>query len=202
MRCYLQDLPFSKEGKYVWLMPNLEPYSMYEVGIKSLILTLNNGTQYEFPDTLANGRANYILFEELIRKITGLKKTSVSDHIASDGTKYEQKAFNDIVLYPNEKHDLFQTSASSTFGANNNGPRIKRLLETNDYESALKICRVTGYDHNDFYIYTNTKGFKPTVPLKFFIVPTIDVISNLNPSDPRKISRKVMLAQIKKNVQL
>jgi hypothetical protein len=105
-------------------------------------------------------------------------------------------------LYPEDKHDLFQTSASSTFGANNNGPRIKRLLETNDYESALKICRVTGYDHNDFYIYTNTKGFKPTVPLKFFVVPTIDVISNLNPSDPRQISRKLLLAKIKKTVQL
>ena len=183
-------------------MPNLEPYSLYEVGIKSLILTLKNGSQYEFPDTLANGRSNYILFEELIRKLTGLKKTSGSDHTASDGTKYEQKAFNDNILYPEDKYDLFQTSASSTFGANNNGPRVKRLLEANDYESALKICRVTGYDHNDFYIYTNTKGFKPTVPLKYIVVPTVDVISNLNPSDPRQISRKILLAKVKKTVQL
>jgi len=183
-------------------MPNLEPYSLYEVGIESLILTLKNGNQFEFPDTLANGRANYILLEELIRKITGLMKTSGSDHTASNGTKYEQKAFNDSNLYPEDKYDLFQTSASSTFGANNNGPRVKRLLDTNDYESALKICRVTGYDHNDFYIYTNTKGFKPTVPLKYFVIPTIDVISNLNPSDPRLISRKILLSKIKKTVQL
>lgn len=183
-------------------MPNLEPFSLYEVGIKSLILSLKNGTQYEFPDTLANGRANYILFEELIRKITGLNKTSGSDHTASDGTKYEQKAFNDTILYPEDKYDFFQTSASSTFGANNNGPRIKRLLEANDYESALKICRVTGFDHNDFYIYTNTKGFNPTVPLKYLVIPTIDVISNLNPSDPRQISRKVLLAKIKRTIQL
>jgi hypothetical protein len=183
-------------------MQNLEPYSLYEVGIKSLILTLKNGTQYEFPDTLANGRANYILFEELIRKLTGLKKTSGSDHTAPNGAKYEQKAFNDTILYPGEKNDLFQTSASSTFGANNNGPRIKRLLEASDYESALKICRVTGYDHNDFYVYTNTKGFKPTVPLKYFVVPTIDVISNLDPSDPRLISRAMLLKKIKKTIQL
>jgi len=33
-------------------------------------------------------------------------------------------------------------------------------------------------------------------------VPTIDVISNLNPSDPRQISRKLLLAKIKKTVQL
>jgi hypothetical protein len=183
-------------------MPNLEPYSLYEVQIESLVLTLKNGSKYEFPDTLANGRSNYILFEELVRALTGLTKTAGSDHTALDGTKYEQKAFKDTILYPGEKNDLFQTSASSTFGANNNGPRIKRLLETNDYESALKICRVTGYDHNDFYIYTNTKGFKPTVSMKYFVVPTIDVISNLNPSDPRQISRKKLLAKIKKSVQL
>jgi hypothetical protein len=42
-------------------MPNLEPYSLYEVAIESLKLTLKNGKQYEFPETLANGRANYVL---------------------------------------------------------------------------------------------------------------------------------------------
>lgn len=183
-------------------MPNLEPYTLYEVAIESLILTLKNGKQYEFPDTLANGRANYILFEELVRALTGLIKTAGSDHTSPTGTKYEQKAFKDTVLYPGTENDLFQTSASSTFGANNDGPRIKRLLAANDYESALKICRVTGYDHNEFYIYTNTRGFKPTVPLKYFVVPTVDVISNLNPSDPREISRKTLLAKIKKTVQL
>ena len=183
-------------------MPNLEPYSLYEVAIESLKLTLKNGKQYEFPETLANGRANYVLFEELVRALTGLSKTAGSDHSGPDGTKFEQKAYKDPELYPSENHDYFQTSASSTFGANNDGPRIKRLLDTNDYESALKICRVTGYDHNDFYIYTNTRGFKANIPLRYFVVPTIDVIKNLNPEDPRQISRSVLLAKIKKTVKL
>ena len=183
-------------------MPNLEPYSLYEVEIESLKLTLKNGKQYEFPDTLANGRANYILFEEFVRVLTGLVKTAGSDHTGPDGTKYEQKAFKDLELYPDKKHDFFQTSASSTFAANNDGPRIKRLLETNDYESALKICRVTGYDSDDFYIYTNTSGFNLSIPFKYFVVPTIDVVKNLNPNDPRHISRRVLLAKIKKVVKL
>lgn len=183
-------------------MPNLEPYTMYEVQIESLKLNLKNGKSYEFPDTLANGRANYILFEELVRALTGLRKTTGSDHTGQNGRIYEQKAYKDTVLYPGTEHDLFQTSASSTFGANNKGPVIKKLLEANDYESALKICRKTGYDKNDFYIYTNTKSFQPTVPLKYFVVPTVDVISNLDPSDPRLISRKTLLAKIKNTVQL
>ena len=60
-------------------MPNLDPYTMYEVQIESLKLNLKNGISYEFPDTLANGRANYILFEELVRALTGLRKTTGSD---------------------------------------------------------------------------------------------------------------------------
>ena len=183
-------------------MPQLVPYTLYEVEIESLILTLKNGKKYEFPDTLANGRANYILFEELVRTLTGLKKTTGSDHTAPDGTRYEQKAFMDPVLYPGDENDYFQTSASSTFPANNNGPRIKRLLESNDYESALKICCETGYDHNAFYIYTNTKKFKATVPLKFFTVPTEVVLSNLNPNDPREVSRKALLGKMVKTVKL
>lgn len=193
----------SKENeRYIQHMSNIDPYTLYEVEIESLILTLKNGTQYEFPDTLANGRANYILFEELVRTITGLKKTSGSDHTGPDGTRYEQKAFMDPVLYPGDENDYFQTSASSTFPANNNGPRIKRLLEANDYESALKICCETGYDHNAYYIYTNTKKFKTDVPLKFFAVPTKDVISCLNPLDPREVSRKALLARITHTIKI
>jgi len=181
-------------------MPNLEPYTMYEVQIESLKLNLKNGKSYEFPDTLANGRANYILFEELVRALTGLRKTTGSDHTGPDGRIYEQKAYKDTVLYPGTEHDLFQTSASSTFGANNKGPVIKKLLEANDYESALKICRKTGYDKNDFYIYTNTKSFQPIVAMKYFIVPKEDVLKNLSTTDPRLISRKVLIQKISKEV--
>ena len=183
-------------------MPNLTPYTLYEVQIESLKLTLKNGSYYEFPDTLANGRANYILFEELVRALTGLRKTTGSDHTSSDGSIYEQKAFKDLELFPGDENDLFQTSASSTFGANNKGPVIKRLLETNDYESALKICCETGYDKNDYYIYTNTKSFQPIVAMKYFIVPKEDVLANLSATDPRLISRKALMKKVTSKVAI
>jgi len=183
-------------------MPNLEPYTMYEVQIESLKLNLKNGISYEFPDTLANGRANYILFEELVRALTGLRKTTGSDHTGSDGSIYEQKAYKDLELFPGDENDLFQTSASSTFGANNKGPVIKKFLESNDYESALKICCETGYNNNDFYIYTNTKSFRPIVAMKYFIVPKEDVLKNLSKIDPRLISRKVLIKKISNRVTI
>ena len=192
----------SKVDRYIRSMPNLEPYTLYEITISSLTLTLKDGKQYEFPETLANGRSNYILFEELIRAVTGLKKTSGSDHVGPGGHTYEQKAFKDAELFPGSGDDLFQTSASSTFGANNKGPVIKRLLEAQDYETALEICCETGYDKNDFYIYTNTKSFKPIIPMKYFVVPTQDVLANLSPSDPRLISRKSLMGKITNRVEV
>jgi hypothetical protein len=183
-------------------MSNLETYTLYEVKIESLKLTLQNGKQFEFPDTLANGRANYILFEELIRALTGLKKATGSDHVGPDGSLYEQKAFKDLELFPGNENDLFQTSASNTFGANNNGPKIKKFLESNNYESALEICMETGYRKNQFYIYTNTKSYKTSVPLKYFVVPTIDVLASLSSSDPRLISRNSLLKKIKRKLEI
>lgn len=181
---------------------SLPTYVMFEVEIESLVLNLKSGKSFQFPEMLSNGRANYILFEQLIRKLTGLTKTSKSDHTAADGTCYEQKAYSDTTLYPSSDDDFFHTSASSTFGPNNNGPKIKAFLEKGDYASALKICKETGYDHNEFYIYTNTRGFSPSVPLRFFIVPTADVLANLSKEDPREISRKILLAKITSTVAI
>ena len=181
---------------------NLVPYTLYEVGIKSLELNLTSGVTYQFPETLANGRANYILFEELIRKMTGLTKAKNSDHKDNTGKTYEQKAYKDPAIYPKLNDDLFHTSASSTFGANNKGPKIKKLLESGDYQAALAICKETGYDYNDFYIYTNTKQYKSSFPLRYFVMPKADVLAILEADDPRKISRKVILAKITNTVVL
>jgi len=170
---------------------------MYEAGVESLTLRLADGNEYQFPEMLSNGRANYILFEELVRNLTGLSKTKQSDHIADDGTTYEQKAYSDQSLYPTDKSDLFQTSASSTFGANNNGPIIKRLLENGQYQEALEICKATGYSKNDFYIYTNTKNYKIESLFRYFVLPTKRILELIDSDDPRLISRSVLLAQIK-----
>ena len=177
---------------------NLEPYIMYELQIDSLVLKLGNGTELSFPQTLSNGRANYILFEELVRNITALKKTTQSDHAGLEGKTYEQKAYHDHEKYPGDSKDWFQTSASSTFGANNNGKNgVDRLLKEGDYKGALAICRETGYDKNDFYIYTNTRGFAVDIPLRYFVVPKTVVLGSLSPIDPRLISRQELLSQIK-----
>ena len=181
---------------------NLVPYTLYEVGLESLQLKLTSGTIYEFPDTLANGRANYILFEELLRKITGLSKAKHSDHEDDNGKTYEQKAYKDPAIYPDLDDDFFQTSASTTFGANNNGPKIKKLLESGDYEAALAICKETGYNKNDFYIYTNTKQFNVSFPLRYFVMPKADVLANLTTHDPSLVNRKVLLSKITETVVL
>jgi hypothetical protein len=76
------------------------------------------------------------------------------------------------------------------------------MLLNGDYQGALKICKETGYDHNDFYIYTNTKGFRNEVPFRYVVVPTKFILSNLNPVDPREISRKSFLDKIKRKITL
>ena len=151
-------------------------------------------------NTLGNGRSNYLLFEHLVRSIVGLESTTGSDHVASDGNRYEQKAFTDVAIDP--AADLFQTSASSTFNANNNGPKVKACIEAGDYQAALDICCSTGYDHNDFYIYTNTRSYNPSVPFRFILVPKSDVISMLDKRDPRLLSRDLLLSRVTRTEQL
>jgi len=174
-------------------------YTLYEVGILRLSLHLSNGKEEVLDAALSNGRANYIIFEELIRRFTGLKETSGADHQDSSGKQYEQKSFKDKDSYPRSA-DLFQTSASCTFPANNLGPKIKALLQEEDYEAALEICKTTGYDKSDFYIYTNTGGFKPRSTLRYIILPRDEVLKNLDSKDPRMISRAAVLSLAKSKI--
>jgi hypothetical protein len=106
----------------------------------------------------------------------------------------EVKAYPDVVLHPNTKQDWFHTAASSTFGPNNHGPRVSALLKAGDYNGALQLCRETGYDKNDLYLFTNTSKYKPSVPLRFIAVPKATVLDLLSKTDPRLISRRDVLA--------
>lgn len=178
-----------------------QQFVLYEVNIDRVAVHFRDGSELTFEDLLRNGRANYILFEMLVRKFTGLKTTKGSDHEDDSGLKYEQKAYQDEALHPNGD-DLFQVSPSSTFGANNHGPTIKKLLEAGKYNEALKICREKGYDKNAFYIVTNTRGFNPSIPLRFMIVPTSTILSNLDASDPRFVSRSALLKLKTKTVRI
>ena len=167
------------------------PFVLYRLEISRLSLDLNSGSSISMPEALKNGRANYIIFEELVRKLTGLKKATGSDHKDSEGRTYEQKSFVDERIDPTG--DMFRTSSSSTFGANNHGPKIKQFLSDGDYPSALNLCMETGYNKNDFYIYTNTGQYEVSVPFKYLVIPKNSVISLLSKTDPRMISRKEIL---------
>lgn len=172
---------------------------LYEIGITRLVLQLSNGTDLAMDKALANGRANYVIFEELIRHFTGLLETTGSDHKDSGGKTYEQKSFPDAELHP-KSPDLFRMSSSSTFGANNHGPKVKAFLDSGDYEAALELCKTTGYNKNDFYIFTNTGGFKPDSTLRYIILPKTEVIEHLDSEDPRLISRSTVLGLAKSKV--
>jgi hypothetical protein len=172
---------------------------LYELPIASLTLTTKSGTSIEMNEGLSNGRASYVLFQSLVARCTGLVEGS--EGAASDLSEgHEVKAYYDHELYP--ESDDFQTSASSTFGANNKGPTIKRLLGAGDYQSALKICIETGYQKNQAYVYTNTRKYIAEVPFRYIIVPKDDVLEMLSKEDPRLISRDAILKKITKTVQI
>lgn len=178
-----------------------ELFTMYEINIDRLALVLADGSEKVFPEALASGRANYILFEELVREFAHLEKAKVSDHKDSTGRTYEQKAYEDPELYPKSK-DLFRCSSSSTFSANNDGPKIKKFLEDDDYASALELCKIKGYNKNDFYVFTNSGNFKVSVPFRYFIIPKETLISELDEKDPRLISKTTLFKMIKAKVVL
>lgn len=178
-----------------------ELFTMYEIKVDRLALVLGDKTEKVFPEALSSGRANYMLFESLVRDFSGLTKTTGSDHRDSSGRTYEQKAYEDPEEYPESK-DLFRCSSSSTFPANNFGPKIKNHLNGGDYLSALNICKETGYDKNDFYVFTNSGNFVSTVPFRYFIIPKDDVVTNLDLEDPRLISRRKLLSMIKSKIVL
>lgn len=171
---------------------------LYEVGIEKQVLILRDGSERNYPETLANGRANYIVFEWLIRDLAELTKTTGSDSKDAHGRTYEQKAYKDPELYPNDS-DLFRVSSSSTFGANNYGPTVNRLVRERKYDEAFAIVDETGYSKNDFYILTNTGGYNPTIPLRFVILEKDLLVANLDKVDPRLISKNVILNHIVKS---
>lgn len=178
------------------LVSTIKTNVLYECPIKGLTLHLED-REIDMTFILENGRANYILFENLTGMLTGLDQNSQggkADLCDSNGKQYEVKSFPDIDTYPSEKFDLFHTAASSTFGPNNKGPIVKKLLGAGDYEGALLVCKEAGYNHTDFFVYTNTSKFKPTSPFRFTIVSKGDVLNLLEPHDPRLVSRRRILS--------
>lgn len=181
------------------------PFTLYELDIESLTLNLSSGPSLDVTATLSNGRASYILFQHLVSRLSGLRENSEgnsSDLVDDEGRGYEVKSYADPQLWPKPGVDLFHTAASSTFGPNNHGPRIRDLLKAGDYDQALQICRLSGYDKNAFYIYTNTSGYAATIPFRYFVIPTETVLQTLSTADPRRISRRALLAMCTSTVRV
>ncbi len=182
---------------------NNSPFVLYEVDLQSLKLGFGNGSELDVSHLLSNGRANYIIFEYLISTFSGIGANSQgakSDLRDIAGYNYEVKSYQDVTAHPSPKVDLFHTASSSTFGANNHGPTVKKLIDAGMYREALQICREKGYDKNDFYVYINSAQYRIGVALSYVIIPKQDVLRLLSKSDPRLISRRDILGLVTKKV--
>ena len=182
-----------------------EPYVLYKIEIKSLKVEFGNGAVLDVSHLLSNGRANYILFENLISTFSGIGQNSQggkSDLRDVAGFNFEVKSYQDVEAYPASKVDFFHTASSSTFGANNHGPVVKRLLDEGNYGAALELCKEKGYDKNDFYVYVNSAQYRIEVPLSYVIVPKPEVLRLLSKSDPRLISRRDVLGLVTKTIEI
>ncbi len=182
-----------------------EPFVLYELELAALTLSLANGEELDFTFALTTGRANYIMFQSLVGHYSGLLGNSEggkADLCDASGQTYEVKSYRDIVLHPGVKNDKFHTAASSTFGPNNHGPEINKLLKAGQYAQALAVCDAAGYAHNDFYVYTNTSQYGLGVPFNYFIVPTSHLRTLLSPDDPRLVSRRDLLNSIRRTVRV
>ena len=152
------------------------------------------GCKLEVDKTLSNGRTNYLIFEELIRKLTGLQPNSSDDfidHVDSKGVKYEQKSFRDETIY---KSDHLIHCAKSSFFANNSGQNpYSEELRLGGYRRAKNFLIRECYSKADFYIFTNTSRFSDNRLFKYFVVSSEDLINNLDGKDPTKVSRNNLL---------
>ena len=170
---------------------------IYELPIDKFVLRLTDGREFYYPETLSNGRVNYVLFEHLVREFTSLHKSSKSDHVDPASIEiYEQKAYTDPSADLANKKDLISVSSSNTFQANKYGKLITNLLKMGNVEEAEKLIYTHGYSKNDFYVLTNTANYAPSYPFRFFIVTTAELITCLDEQDPRFASRAKLLNNI------
>lgn len=178
------------------------PHVLYSIPLGALRLQVAPGVHLDVTDTLSSGRVNYAIFQKLVGLAAGLTPGTEgggADLHGPNGQRYEVKAYFDPDTHPGEgvRVTRIHTAASSTFGPNNHGPRIKALLDAGDHQVALQICDEAGYRHNDFYVYTNTRGYQAGQPFRYLILPTATVRRILSADDPRIVNRRDLLNQVR-----
>lgn len=153
-----------------------------------------------------NGRCNYLMFEQVVATLTGLRSNgqgAKADLVDDLGNRYEVKAYHEPEFYGGlKKYEFIHTAASCAFTANNRDKEIRGFLEQGFYEKALNYCKDLSYNRIDYFIYTNTRDFKPGSPLRFIVIPKGEVMSALSKEDPRILSRQKLLDWVKKRVKI
>ena len=185
--------------------PNRRPYILFEAVLQRLVVEFDDGLELDVSEAMANGRSNYEIVQRLIAGCLGLSRNSEgakSDLVDEFERGYEVKSYKDPLTHPKKRDENVHTAASSTFGPNNHGPTIKRLLQAGKYAEALKICKETGFDKNEFYIYVNSAQYDISVPLRYLIVPKKDVLAMISREDPRIISRSMILSKVLRKEQI
>jgi hypothetical protein len=184
-----------------------ESFVLYEVELGRLVLELADVSELDVSQSMKNGRANFDVVQRPIADCAGLSLKSEgadSDLQDSLGRGYEVKSYLDPERWPARtlRQDTFHTAPSSLFNANNQGPAIKRLLEAGNHSEAMEMCRKSGYDKNDFYVYVNSGRFDFSVPLRYVILPTAEVLKLVSKIDPRDISRTAILESVKRRTRI
>ena len=173
-------LLFDEKVNYKFVIKELKEASLDQSSIHARCLKKMFG----------NGRASYVYYEEILREIFQMGQGIGSDHRTSRGV-IEQKSYEDPA---NRKKDYeFYTGASCTFPANNYGKTVGQALRDGNYSQALQIVKETGFNKNDFYVYTNTGKMVLGRSLSAIFLKTSDVLSLISHTDPRKISRQSVL---------
>ena len=196
-----------KQDSHTW--PHNQPYTLYHAPTANFKFQVTGcGAPIDVTrEVMGSGRSNYPVIQKLVARAAGLTLNTEgqgSDLVDADGRGYEVKAFLDTDAHPGESKtlNLFHTSASSTFARNGQAAKVNQLLDDGQYQQALQLCRATGYDRNDFYLYTNTREFSHGGPLKYIIIPTAAVLENISKHDPRLIDRRTILALATQTVEI
>jgi hypothetical protein len=170
---------------------------LYETEIKFVLEAIDAAkNKIKLDSILKNGRGSYLIFQDVAAYYAGLTggtEGSGSDLVEEEsGNGYEVKSYHDHVVFPESRYDEVHCGPSSVFANNSSASKYKKLIQEEDYKSALELCFEKGYGKNDFYVFTNTSKFKNGF-FRYLVIHRDDLIKIVEKEDPAKVSRKKLL---------